>query len=98
MRPEAIAVEGLFLFVMARLDPRPSGLIVVPLERQLKRVEIGRRLDSQQAIDAPAMHEIGADQSGDEERAFGGVLCAVGETKQPAERGSARRRSACEKL
>jgi hypothetical protein len=64
---------------MARLDPL---LIVAPLERQLKRVEIGRRLDLPQAIETPAMHEIGADQSGKDERPFGGVLRVLGETEQ----------------
>ena len=43
--------------------PRLSGLAVVPLERQLKRVEIWWRLGFEETIQASAMHQIGADQS-----------------------------------
>ena len=36
---------------------RLSGLAVVPLERQLRRVEIGWRLGFEETIQAPAMHQ-----------------------------------------
>src|SRR5580700_2324165 len=69
-------------FVMPGLDPRLSGLAEVPLERQLKRVEIWWRLSFEETIQTPAMHQIGADQSGEDERAVDDVLCRLGEAEQ----------------
>src|SRR6516164_6966088 len=66
------------LGVRARL----SGLAVVPLECQLRRVEIGWRLGFEETIQAPAMHQIGADQSGEDERTVDGLLRRLGETEQ----------------
>jgi hypothetical protein len=53
-----------------------------PVERQLKSVEIGWRLGFEETIRAPAMHQIGADQSGEDERAVDGVLFRLGEAEQ----------------
>ena len=50
------------------MGPRLSSLAVVPLECQLKRVEWSRGFGLEQAIQAPTMHQIGADQSGEDER------------------------------
>jgi hypothetical protein len=66
----------------ARSSARLSGLALVPFERQLKGVEIGRRLGFEQAIDAAAMQQIGANQSGKDERAVDGMLCRLGEAER----------------
>src|SRR6516162_7336815 len=68
--------------ILPGLSPRLSGLAVVPLERQLRRVEIGWRLGFEETIQAPAMHQIGADQSGEDERTVDGLLRRLGETEQ----------------
>ena len=64
------------------VTPQLSGLAVVPLERQLTRVEIGWRLGFEKTIQAPAMPQIGADQSGEDERAIDGLLRRLRETGQ----------------
>jgi hypothetical protein len=61
---------------------RLSGLVLVPLECQLNRVEIGWRFGFEKTIQATAMHQIGADQSGEDERAVDGLLCCLRETEQ----------------
>jgi hypothetical protein len=52
-----------------------SGLTLVPLERHLKTVEIGWRFGFAQAIKRPAVHQVGADQSGKGEWAIESGLC-----------------------
>src|SRR5690606_18381212 len=62
--------------VMPGLDPRLSGLTQCPLEAELGLALWRALLGVEQAIDALAMHEVGAHQSGEGERAFcdpGGV-------------------------
>src|ERR1700739_4228860 len=54
----------------------------VPLERQLKGVEIGCRFGFEETIQAATMHQIGTDQSGEGEWAFDGGLCRLGEAEE----------------
>src|SRR5690606_15724197 len=56
--------------VIARLVPRLSGLTQCPLEAELGLALWRALLGVEQAIDALAMHEVGAHQSGEGERAF----------------------------
>src|SRR5690606_168778 len=61
---------------VARMKPRLSGLTQCPLEAELGLALWRALLGVEQAIDALAMHEVGAHQSGEGERAFcdpGGV-------------------------
>jgi len=51
--------------VITGLLPRPSGSDWVPLERQLSRVKRWWRLDLEQAVEAPAVHQIGPQEAGD---------------------------------
>jgi hypothetical protein len=52
------------------------------LERQLKGVEIGCRFGFEETIQAATMHQIGTDQSGEDEWAFDGGLCRLGEAEE----------------
>jgi len=64
---------------MAGLNPRLSGSgFRFHWERQLSRIGRGRRVDLQQATDGPAVHQIGAHQPGEGERAVNsiGICCA----------------------
>ena len=67
---------------MAGHVPWLSGLALVPPERQLKRVEIGCRFGFEQAIKAPAMHQVRADQAGEGERAGDRRLGCLGQAEQ----------------
>ena len=51
---------------------------MVPLERQLKWVELRGRLGFEQAIEALAVHQVGADQAGESEQAGDGLLRRLG--------------------
>ena len=55
---------------------------MVPLERQLKWVELRGRLGFEQAIEALAVHQVGADQAGEGEQAGDGLLRRLGQAQQ----------------
>ena len=67
---------------MPGLDPRLSGSGRVPLEPQLSRIERRRWLDLEQVVEAPAVHQIGADEPGEGERAGDRVLRCLGHAQQ----------------
>src|SRR5215472_17906330 len=56
--------------------------VLVPLERQLSRIGRGRRLDLQQAIDGPPVHQIGAHQPDEGERAVNDFLRGLRQAQQ----------------
>src|SRR5215471_20223573 len=56
--------------------------VLVPLERQLSRIGRGRRLDLQQAIDGPPVHQIGAHQPDEGERAVNDFLSSLRQAQQ----------------
>src|SRR6516225_8555774 len=64
------------------LDPRLSGSDWVPLERQLSRIDRGWRLNLQQTVEAPAVHQICAHEAGEDERAGDRVLRGLGHAQQ----------------
>lgn len=68
--------------VMPGFVPRLSGSGRVPLEPQLSRIERRRRLDLEQVVEAPAVHQIGADEPGEGERAGDRVLRCLGHAQQ----------------
>jgi hypothetical protein len=52
------------------------------LQRQLSRIEDRSGFGLEQTIDGPAVHQIGADQTGEDERAVDDFLSGLRETQQ----------------
>src|SRR6478736_667201 len=71
------------VFGMAGTSPRLSGSSSSPFESQLGRVEDRRRFWLEKAVDAAALHEVDADQSGESERAADERLRGLCEPQQP---------------
>src|SRR5664279_2263628 len=70
------------MFVMAGLDPRLSGLFLTYTEAQLANVVDGRRRGVDQVVDGAAVHEVGADQSGEGKRTFVNFLGYLSKAEQ----------------
>src|SRR6267142_4656940 len=68
--------------VLVRLDPRLSGLDLAYAEAHLSLIlnDLGRWLE--QIIDCSAVHEVGADQPGEDDRAWNGFLGGLGKAQQ----------------
>ena len=67
---------------MAGLVPRLSGLVSGPLECQLVRVEWRGWIGLQQAIDPAPVHQVGADQASEGERAVHRPLRGLRQAQQ----------------
>src|SRR5579863_6846628 len=94
--PHKIPLAGLdpathvFLFTLcgrrktwvAGSSPRLSGSCGVPLERQLIRIVRGWRFACEQTIEAAAVHQIGADEAGEGERAGNRLLGCLRHAQQ----------------
>jgi hypothetical protein len=59
---------------MPGLDPRLSGLAQLPLERQLGWVWDRRRFGLEQVIEQLFVHQVGAHEAGEAQRASDGFL------------------------
>ena len=59
---------------MAGLDPRLSGLAEVPLEHQLIGTSPRGWFGIEEAIEPLTMHQVGADETGEAQRAGDGLL------------------------
>src|SRR5215208_5521738 len=62
--------------------PRLSGSVGFPLEGQLSWIERGWRYGFEEAVEASAVHQIGADEAGEGERARDRLLCRLGDAQQ----------------
>src|SRR5258708_4313195 len=69
------------ILVMPGLDPRLSGSVLVPLDRELSGVEDRAGFGLEEAVDAPAVHEIDADQSGEGAGTLDAFLHGLGEAQ-----------------
>src|SRR5260370_38833575 len=67
---------------MAGTSPRLSGLDLAYAEAHLSLIlnDLGRWLE--QIIDCSAVHEVGADQPGEDDRAWNGFLGGLGKAQQ----------------
>jgi hypothetical protein len=68
--------------ISAARSPRLSGLDWLPLDRELSWVLGRRRFGIEEPVEAPAVHQVDANQAGEGERAGDAFLPGLGEAEQ----------------
>src|SRR5438093_904591 len=67
---------------MPGTSPLLSGSDWAPWEQHLRWVEDRWRFGGEESVEGPAMHQVGADEAGEGERAGDGVLRGLGHAQQ----------------
>src|ERR1700720_2433885 len=67
---------------MAGTSPRLSGLAEEAWDRQLSGVSRWRWFAAEEAVEAPSLHQVGAHEAGEGERAGDGFLCRLRQAQQ----------------